>query len=41
MPPLHIAVVEVHKEYTQMNMEAKDMAKAYKVATSVGDQLQK
>ena len=24
-----------------MNMAAKDMAKAYKVATSVGDQLQK
>ena len=37
MPPLHIALVEVHMEYTQMNMAAKDMVEA----TTTGDQLQK
>ena len=40
MPPLHVALVEVHSEYEKVNMAAKDMAEAYKKATTTTDQLQ-
>ena len=41
MPPLYIALVDIHKEYTQMNMVAKDMAGAYRTIILAGNQLQK
>ena len=39
MPPLHVALVEVHSEYEKVNMAAKDMAEAYKKATTTIDPL--
>ena len=39
MPPLHEALVEVHKEYAKPNRAAKDMADLYKKATAATDML--
>ena len=33
MPPLHEALVEVHREYEKASRAAKDMADLYKKAT--------
>ena len=40
MPPLHIAPVDVHREYEKENMEAKEMPEIYKRATTTADRLQ-
>ena len=37
MPPLHEALVEVHKEYAKASRTAKGMADLYKKATSASD----
>ena len=34
MPPLHEALVEVHREYIKASRAAKDMADLYKTATT-------
>ena len=34
MPPLHEALVEVHREYEKASRAAKDMADLYKKATA-------
>ena len=39
MPPLHEALVEVHKEYAKVSRAAKDMAELYKKATAAADVL--
>ena len=39
MPPLHKALVEVHKEYAKASQAAKDMADLYKKATAAADML--
>ena len=39
MPPLHTTLVEVHRKYERANRAAKDMAEAYKRATTVEDRL--
>ena len=37
MPPLHEALVEVHKEYAKASRAAKDMADMYKKATAAAE----
>ena len=37
MPPLHEALVEVHKEYAKASRAAKDMADIYKKATAAAE----
>ena len=37
MPPLHEALVEVHKEYAKASRAAKDMADMYKKATTAAE----
>ena len=39
MPPLHEALVEVHKEYAKSSRAAKDMVDLYKKATAAADML--
>ena len=39
MPPLHEALVEVHKEYERASRVASDMAESYKKAMALADQL--
>ena len=39
MPPLHEALVEVHKEYAKASRAAKDMADLYKKAIAAVDML--
>ena len=39
MPPLHEALVEVHKEYAKASWPTKDMANMYKKATAAVDML--
>ena len=39
MPPLHEALVEVHKEYAKASQAAKDMAHLYKKAIAAADVL--
>ena len=39
MPPLHEALVEVHKEYAKASWAAKDMVDMYKKATGAADML--
>ena len=39
MPPLHEALVEVHKEYAKASRAAKDMADLYKKATTAVEML--
>ena len=39
MPPLHEALVEVHREYEKASRAAKDMAELYKRATTTTDVL--
>ena len=39
MPPLHEALVEVHKEYERASRAAKDMADLYKKATTTSEVL--
>ena len=39
MPPLHEALVEVHREYEKPSRAAKDMAEMYKKATTAADVL--
>ena len=39
MPPLHEALVEVHREYEKASKPAKDMAELYKRATTTTDVL--
>ena len=39
MPPLHEALVEVHKEYAKASRETKDMADLYKKATTATEML--
>ena len=39
MPPLHEALVEVHKEYERASRAAKDMADLYKKATATSEVL--
>ena len=41
MPPLHEALVEVHKEYAKASRAAKDMADMYKKATATAEILNK
>ena len=41
MPPLHEALVEVHKEYAKASRAAKDMADMYKKATAAAEILNK
>ena len=41
MPPLHEALVEVHKEYAKASRAAKDMADMYKTATTATEILNK
>ena len=37
MPPLHEALVEVHREYEKASRAAKDMADLYKKATATSE----
>ena len=39
MPPLHEALVEVHREYEKASRVARDMAEMYKKATTAADVL--
>ena len=39
MPPLHEALVEVHKEYVKASRAAKDMVDLYRKATTATDML--
>ena len=39
MPPLHEALVEVHKEYERASKATKDMAELYKKVTTASDVL--
>ena len=39
MPPLHEALVEVHREYEKASRAARDMAERYKKATTAADVL--
>ena len=39
MPPLHVALVEVHKEYEKASQATKDMVELYKRATTATDVL--
>ena len=39
MPPLHEALVELHREYKKASRSAKDMAELYKKATIALDML--
>ena len=41
MPPLHEALVEVHKEYAKASWATKDMAEMYKTATAAAELLNK
>ena len=39
MPPLHEALVEVHREYEMASKASKDMAERYKNASAAADEL--
>ena len=39
MPPLHEALIEVHRQYKKASRAAKDMAEIYKKATAAADVL--
>ena len=39
MPPLHEALVEVHREYEKASQAAKDMAELYKKVTMTAEVL--
>ena len=39
MPPLHEALVEVHREYDRASKVAKDMAERYKNVSAAAEEL--